>query len=223
VLGLGPTSVSVLATIAALVTAMAIYGLSWSNGVAGTRLILIGIGVAAMLTSVVTYVLSRAAEWDLQVATRWLTGNLNGATLERAAPLAVAVLVLVPVLLAMTRQLEMIRLGDETATALGVSAERARVVLIVAAVMLMAFGTAAAGPIAFVAFLSGPIAARVLGPVGSPVAASALIGALLVLLADLVGQYAVGTRFPVGVVTGALGAPFLVYLLVRVNKVGGSL
>lgn len=98
-----------------------------------------------------------------------------------------------------------------------------RFALIVAAVGLMAFGTAAAGPIAFVAFLSGPIAARLLGPVGSPVLASGLFGALLVLVADFVAQYALGTKFPVGVITGALGAPFLIYLLVRNNRAGGSL
>lgn len=224
VLDLAPTSVSVLATLAALATAFAIYLLSYKQGgVANTRLILIGIGIAAMLGSVVSYVLSRAAAWDMQIAMRWLTGNLNGATFERTLPLLVAVVVLVPVLLYLARDLEAIRLGDLTAAALGVGVERTRVLLIVAGVALMAFATAAAGPIAFVAFLSGPIAARILGPVGSPVLASGLFGALLVLVADFFAQYALGTRFPVGVITGALGAPFLIYLLVRTNRVGGSI
>ena len=83
--------------------------------------------------------------------------------------------------------------------------------------------TAAAGPIAFVAFLCGPIAARLVGPNGSLLLPSALVGALLVLVADLVGQFLLGTRFPVGVVTGVLGAPYLVYLIVRTNRAGGSL
>ena len=52
---------------------------------------------------------------------------------------------------------------------------------------------------------------------------AALVGALLVLLADFVGQFAFGTRYPVGVITGVLGAPYLVYLLVRTNRSGGSL
>lgn len=223
VLGLEPSAVSVLATVAALVTAMVIYLLAYQRGVANTRLILVGIGVSAMLSSVVAYVLSGAAAWDLQVAMRWLTGNLNGATWERALPLLIAVVLIVPLLLYLVRDLEAMRLGDDAAAALGVPVEARRITLIVLAVVLMAFGTAAAGPIAFVAFLSGPIAVRILGPVGSPVLASGLVGALLVLLADFLGQYALGTRFPVGVITGALGAPFLVYLLVRTNRTGGSL
>jgi iron-siderophore transport system permease protein len=52
---------------------------------------------------------------------------------------------------------------------------------------------------------------------------AALVGALLVLVADLVGQFALGTRYPVGVVTGVLGAPYLIYLIVRTNRAGGSL
>jgi iron complex transport system permease protein len=223
VLALDPAAVSAFATVAALVTALAIYLLSYSHGVANTRLILIGIGISAMLNSVVMYVLSGAAAWDMQVAMRWLTGNLNGATFERTLPLVVAVVVLVPVLLYLVRDLEAIRMGDQTAAALGVPVERVRLALIVVAVALMAFATAAAGPIAFVAFLSGPIAARLLGPVGSPVLASGLFGALLVLVADFFAQYALGTKFPVGVITGALGAPFLIYLLVRSNRAGGSL
>lgn len=223
VLSLSPTTVSLLATAGALVTAAVIYALSFRGGVVGTRLILIGIGIAAMLDSVTSYVLSRAAQWDLQTATRWLTGNLNGASFGRVWPLVVAALVLIPVLLHLSRNLETMRLGDQASTALGVPVERTRILLIVAAVTLLAFATAAAGPIAFVAFLSGPIAARILGPNGSVILPAGLVGALLVLLADFVGQYAFGNRFPVGVVTGALGAPFLVYLLIRTNRAGGSL
>lgn len=222
VLGLQPTAVSILATVAALVTALLVYLLAYrGGGVANTRLILVGIGLSAMLGSVVSYVLSGAAAWDMQVAMRWLTGNLNGATLDRLVPLVIAAVVLVPMLLWLLRDLEIMRLGEQTASALGVPVELRRIMLIVVAVTLMAFATAAAGPIAFVAFLSGPIAARILGPVGSPVVASGLVGALLVLVADLFAQYALGTRFPVGVITGALGAPFLIALLVRTNR-GGS-
>ncbi|WP_410968543.1 iron chelate uptake ABC transporter family permease subunit, partial [Salmonella sp. SAL4443] len=75
----------------------------------------------------------------------------------------------------------------------------------------------------FLAFLAGPIAARILGPNGSVLIPAALVGALLVLVGDYVGQFLLPTRFPVGVVTGALGAPYLIYLIVRVNRAGGSL
>ncbi|WP_374214110.1 FecCD family ABC transporter permease [Rhodococcus pyridinivorans] len=223
VLGLGGTGVSVVAIVAGLAVALLIYGLSYRGGVAGTRLILIGIGIAAMLDSVTSYLLSTAATWDLQETMRWLTGSLNGATWGATVPVIVALVVLGPVLLVQTRNLSMVQLGDDAAQALGVRVERTRVFAIVSAVGLIAFATAAAGPIAFVAFLSGPIAARIVGRGTSLFVPAALVGALLVLVADFVGQYAFGTRYPVGVVTGALGAPYLVYLIIRSNRAGGSL
>jgi iron-siderophore transport system permease protein len=217
------TTVSALAIGLALATAALIYLLAYKDGVVGARLILIGIGVAAILHSLVSYALVRAAAWDLQTAMRWLAGSLNGATWERALPLAAAVAVFAPLLLGQGRSLGLLRLGDDAAAALGVRVERTRIVSIAAAVALIAFATAATGPIAFVAFLSGPIAVRIVGPGASPMVPSALVGALLVLVSDLVGQFAFGTRYPVGVITGALGAPYLVYLLIRTNRSGGSL
>lgn len=215
--------VSALAVAGALTAALAIYLLSMRGGFAGTRLILIGIGIAAMLNSVVTYVLSRAAAWDLQAAMRWITGSVNGASWATVAPLALACLVLVPLLLIQHRSLGVLRLGDDSAAALGVRIERTRVLLIVGAVVLLAFATAAAGPIAFVAFMAGPIAARLVGPSATLLLPAGLVGALLVLAADFVGQFAFDSRYPVGVVTGVLGAPYLIFLLVRTNRSGGTI
>ncbi|GAA0944904.1 FecCD family ABC transporter permease [Actinocorallia libanotica] len=222
-LSLGGTQVSTLAIVSALAVALLIYVLAFRDGVVGTRLILIGIGISAMLESVTSYVLSRAAEWDLQEATRWLTGSLNGVTWEQTLPALAAMAVLTPALLALSRDLSMMQLGEDTASALGVRVERTRVLVIVAAVCLIAFATAAAGPIAFVAFLSGPIAARLIGTGGSLLVPAGLVGALLVLVADFTGQFAFDVRYPVGVVTGVLGAPYLVYLIVRTHRAGGAL
>jgi iron complex transport system permease protein len=223
ILGLSGGAVSVVAIVVGLGVAVVIYLLAFKGGGGGTRLILIGIGVAAMLDSVTAYVISRAGQWDLQEALRWLTGSLNGASWQQVAPALLALVVLAPMLLGQSRNLASLQLGDDTAAALGVRVERSRLTVLVTAVGLIAFATAAAGPIAFVAFLSGPIAARIVGPRGSLLLPSALVGAALVLLADLCGQYAFGTRYPVGVVTGVLGAPYLVYLIVRTNRAGGSL
>jgi len=220
---LGANAVSFVAIPAALGTTLLIYVLAYKDGIAGTRLILIGIGVDVMLRSVIAYVLMRAAVWDIQAAMRWLTGNLNNASWESVRPLALAMVLAVPVLLTQGRGLSLLQQGDDSATALGVRVERTRLVAIVAAVVLIAFATAAAGPIAFVAFLAGPIAARIVGGGTSLMVPAALVGALLVLGADLIGQFAFENRYPVGVITGALGAPFLLYLLIRTNRAGGSL
>ncbi|MEU8241265.1 iron chelate uptake ABC transporter family permease subunit [Actinoplanes missouriensis] len=223
VLNLGETGVSVFAITAGLGVAVVIYVLSFKDGVAGTRLVLIGIGMAAMLDSATAYVLNQAGQWDLQAAMRWLNGSLNGSTWDETVPVLLALVVLGPVLLGQSRNLTMLRLGDDTAAALGTRLERTRLIAIVAAVGLIAFATSATGPIAFVAFLAGPIAARLVGPGGSLLIPSALVGAALVLVADFAGQFAFSVRYPVGVVTGVLGAPYLIYLLVRTNRAGGSL
>ena len=223
VLKLPSAGVSLVAVIGGLAVALAVYLLSYKSGVAGTRLILIGIGVAAMLDSVVAYLLERAGQWDYLAALRWLAGSLNGASWDAILPLAIALAVLVPVLLGQARNLGILQMGDDAAAALGVRVEVTRVVLVVSAVALIAIATSAAGPIAFVAFLSGPIAARLVGPHGSPLVPAAMVGALLVLVGDLVGQWLLGTRYPVGVVTGVLGAPFLLYLIARINRKGGAL
>ena len=195
------------------------------GGFAGTRLILIGIGVAAMLDSVVTYVLSQGrrvgpADRDA-VAHRQPERRDLGRSSSRSRSRASCSCRCCS---SQGRGLDMLRLGDDSAAEPRRQRPRARAsLLIVAAVALLAFATAASGPIAFVAFMAGPIAARIVGPGGSLLLPAGLVGALLVLVADLVGQFAFDTRYPVGVITGVLGAPYLIYLLIRTNRSGGSL
>lgn len=220
---LDETTVSLLALAGALATALVLNLLASRGKFVGARFILIGIGFAAMLQSVVSYVLSRAAAWDVQTAMQWLSGSLNGATWQRVAPLAVVGTVVAGALVLGGRQLGVLRLGDDSAASLGVHVQRTRMLLMLAAVVLLAFAIAASGPIAFVAFMAGPIAARLVGPGASLVLPAGLVGALLVLTADLVAQHAFEHRYPVGVVTGMLGAPYLIALLIRTNRSGGSI
>ena len=215
--------VSVFAVTAGLGVALVVYLLALRNGAAGTRLILVGIGVSAMLESFIAYILSVAPAWSLQEAMRWLTGSVNGAKMAQLLPLSIALLLFGGLLVSRARDLEALRLGDDAAAALGVSVGRTRVLVIIAAVGMIAFATAVCGPIAFVAFLAGPIAARIIGNNGSLLIPAALIGAVLVLVGDYCGQFLLPGRYPVGVVTGALGAPYLIYLIVRVNRSGASL
>ncbi|SMO80925.1 iron complex transport system permease protein [Paracoccus laeviglucosivorans] len=220
VLRLDGAAVSIFAVAAGLGVALTIYGLSWRNGVAGARLILVGIGVSAMLDSFISYVLVRAPAWDLQEAMRWLTGSVNGARLGQSLPILISLLIFGGLLMSRSRDLQALRLGDDSAAALGTHVTRTRVMVIIAAVGLIAVATAVTGPIAFVAFLSAPIAARIFGSEGSLLIPAALVGAVLVLAGDYVGQFLLPSRYPVGVVTGALGAPYLIFLIVRAHRSG---
>lgn len=223
VLSLDGPLVSLLALGAALATALTIYLLSHRGVFSGARFVLIGIGLAAMLHSLTSYVLSRAASWDMQAAMQWITGSLNGASWANIMPLLLICVALVPLLVGSGRSLELLQLGDDAATALGLPVRAARVLLIIAAVTLLAFATAASGPIAFVAFMAGPIAARLVGNGGAMPLQAGLVGALLVMCSDLVGQFMFEGRYPVGVITGVLGAPYLILLLIRMNRTGSAL
>ncbi len=221
--GLSGAALSVVAVTCGLAVALAIYALSWRSGVQGARLVLIGIAVGAMLDSVIGYAMTRAGVYDANEALRWLTGSLNSAFWPGVRPLAVALAVLVPALLVLGRRLPALQLGDDAAAGLGVPPDRTRLWLLVVAVATIAVATATTGPVAFVAFLSGPIAHRLLRGTGPLLVPAALVGATLVLAADLVGQHLLWSRYPVGVVTGVLGAPYLLWLLARTNRSGGQL
>jgi iron complex transport system permease protein len=218
----GPV-VSIIAVVAGLAAALLVYGLAARNGVAGARFILVGIGISAMLRSVTSYILSSAPAWSLQDALRWLTGSVNGAQMSDVLPLLLVLALFGGLLFTQRRDLDALRMGDDTAAALGVKVARTRILLIIAAVGLIASATAITGPIAFVSFLAGPIAARIVGAGGSLLIPSALVGAALVLASDYTGQFLLPTRYPVGVITGVLGAPYLLYLIVRINRKGRSL
>lgn len=223
VLHMDGTSVAFFSIAVGLLVALAVYGLSYRNGASGARLILVGIGVSAMIESFIVYLLSQAQAWDRQEAMRWLSGSVNSAQIHQALPLILSLLVFGGFLLSRTRDLEALRLGDDTAQALGVRVGMTRITVIVSAVGLIAVGVAITGPIAFVAFLSGPIAVRLVKNNGSLLIPSGLVGACLVMGGDYIGQFLLPSRYPVGVITGALGAPYLIYLIIRVNRKGGSL
>ncbi|MFX4296183.1 MULTISPECIES: iron ABC transporter permease [Roseobacteraceae] len=223
VLSLEGWAVSVVAVASGLLIATVIWGLSSGRGAAGARLILVGIGVSAMLNSITSYILLGAPAWDRAEAMRWLTGSVNGAQLVQIWPVLAALLVFGGLLALSARDLDLLRLGDDAARALGVRADATRFKVTLAAVGLVAFATSAAGPVAFVAFLSGPIAARLTGGTRGILPAAGLTGAVLVLAGDYAGQFLLPARLPVGVVTGAIGAPFLLFLIVRTNRNRGTI
>ncbi|GAA0349475.1 iron complex transport system permease protein [Bacillus horti] len=212
--------VSVSSVIAGLVTVSFIYAMSRGKSFSIGRLILVGIGIQAMLSSVISYLLMVGDQQDIPTALRWLSGSLNGSQMNSLPPLAITVLICAPIVIVLGKHLSILELGEQSASSLGLNTDRTLMLLILSSVCLIALATATTGPIAFVAFLSGPIAKRLVGVGFSNVIPAGLVGVNLVLAADLIGQFAFDVRFPVGIITGILGAPYLLYLLIRMNRKG---
>lgn len=205
----------------ALSTSAAIVLIALKRGLDGYRLVLVGIGIAAMLTSAISYLLVQANYHQVMTAASWLTGSLANRGALHVTVIVVTLAVVVPVLLLLGRHLRVIELGDDMARTLSGGSGRVRVALLTTAVVLAAMATAAAGPIGFIALVSPQITRRLLS--GHPVrlGPAAAVGALLVTASDLVARQLFSpTELPVGAVTGVLGAPVLLYLLARANRIG---
>jgi iron complex transport system permease protein len=219
----GSDEVTLGALVGAVLAVAAVYLLAYTRGATGYRLVLVGIGVTAVLASVTQYLLTRAEIFDVQRATVWLTGSLNGRGWEHVRPVTIALVALVPVTIGLARHLRVLELGDDAARGLGASVERCRGALLLAATGLAAVATASAGPVGFVALVSPQIARRLVGARSLALIPSALCGALLMLSADLVARRVFApTELPVGIVTAVLGAPYLLVLLARANRIGAG-
>ncbi|MFF0064565.1 FecCD family ABC transporter permease [Streptomyces sp. NPDC005279] len=217
----GAVAVAGGAIVGGVVTGVGVYVLAWKRGVHGYRLVLVGIGIAAMLTAVIHYLLTKASLVDATRATLWVTGSLDGRDWAQVWPLLGVCAVLVPLVSGYGRPLRMLEMGDDAAYALGAPVERTRLVLMSAGVLLVSVATAAAGPIAFVALSAPQLARRLTRSPGPNLAAAAVTGAALLLVADWIATNAFGERqLPVGVVTGVLGGCYLLWLLFTERRAG---
>ncbi|MFC9219342.1 FecCD family ABC transporter permease [Streptomyces hygroscopicus] len=198
-------------------TGLLVYFLAWRRGIDGFRLILIGISVSAVMEAITTWLLATADIKDVARAQAWLVGSLEGRSWGDVRVALWCTLVLLVVVSCAAFQFKPMHLGDEVAAGLGVRYSMVRAVLLLCAVLLAAVAVSAAGPVPFVALVAPQAAMRLARCPTPPMAASGLVGALLLIGADLVARTALPVTLPVGVVTAAIGGPFLVYLLVRAN------
>lgn len=200
-----------------LTSALVVYVLARKDGISGgMRLVLVGIGVGAVAAAVTQLVLVRVAVGEAALAQLWLDGSLVGRGWAHVGMLTAAGLVLLPTMVWRAQRLRYLEMGDEIAVGLGIRAERTRLTMIVMAVACSSIAVAAAGPIAFVALAAPQIVVRLTRGGSVQLVLSFLMGALMLLGADLISQHVdIGLRIPVGLVTAALGGIYLIYLLAR--------
>ncbi|MGR6999251.1 FecCD family ABC transporter permease [Yinghuangia aomiensis] len=215
----GPVPLGAL--LGALVTGALVYLLAFRRGtVSGYGFILVGVAANGMLVAFTRWALARV---DIDAATRataWLTGSLENRGYTQVWWMVIGLAVLVPPLIALVRPYGLLQLGDEIATGLGVRTGAVRTVLLVLGACLAALATACAGPVVFVALAAPQIARGIAGTAEVPLLTSGFAGAAMVAGSDLAARTAFPETVPVGIVTGLVGAPYLLWFLSRTNKVG---
>ncbi|ACS85296.1 iron-enterobactin ABC transporter permease [Musicola paradisiaca] len=207
------------AVIGGIATAVAVYLLAWRRGISGFRLIIVGIAVSAMLSAFNTWLMITGSLETVMAAALWGNGTLNGMTWGKATPALVLCPIAIVVTLLLSRRLQLLEMGDDSARALGVNAEASRLWLMLCGIVLTAVVAACAGPISFIALAAPQIARRLTHASSVPLGASALVGAALLLAADIIAQHAFhGRQLPVGAVTVSIGGLYLIGLLIRESR-----
>ena len=171
--------VALASLVGALALSIAIYVLAYRKGVSSYRFVLVGIGLSSMAVALTSYLITRADIYEAAEANVWMTGSLNAVGWETIVPLTLILGLLAPLALALGSRLRGLQLNDDIARGLGIGVERARLLSLGVGVVLAGVATAAAGPIAFVAFLAPPIARR-LTRTPNTLVSSALSGAMIV-------------------------------------------
>ena len=223
IIGVSGALASFFSVIAGLAVTAIIFLLSGKGNGFGTKMILIGIGMQAVLNALISWMLLVGSEYDVGTALRWLRGSLNSVTLSDIPAVAITTVMCGGLMLVCNRYLRIMQLGDEFASTLGSPINLVRICCMVCALVLSAVATSTTGPIASIAFLSGPIAVGITRNGKNAMLISGLVGTTLVYAAELASKNLFSTKYPVGVITGILGAPYLLFLLLRLNRKGDKI
>lgn len=201
----------------ALAAAACTYLLAWQKGSHPTRLILVGIGVAAVAHALISVILTGSRIYRVQEALIWLTGSVYGRSWESLRPLLPWLALFVPLAFLLARHLNALGLGDDVARGLGSRVEWQRGVLLLASVALASAAVATAGTVGFIGLMAPHIARRLVGPLhGGLLPTAGMAGGVITVLADLLGRTLFApVEIPCGVITAAVGAPYFIYLLYR--------
>ncbi|WP_409299971.1 FecCD family ABC transporter permease [Peribacillus sp. SCS-155] len=201
----------------AAITAFVVYILAWKHGVAPIRLVLVGIGISALMQAGTTMMMVLGPIYRASQANIWITGSVNGATWENVNIMIPIILVLVAITWIFARTLNVHVLGEDIAVGVGSKIQIQRLILLLIATGLTGSAIAFAGGIGFVGLMAPHMARRIVGNAfGALLPVAALIGAILVIIADLIGRTIFAPlEVPAGVFTAAIGAPYFIYLLYK--------
>jgi len=223
---LGAVTLPAAAFAGALAAGIGVYAVSRTAGtLSRTRLILAGIAVGQLLGGATSFLVLRTEDAGAQQQVLfWLLGSLAGARWDLALTCAAAVTALTAAVLAAAGRLNLLVLGDEAASALGLDPGRARAAAFTATALLTGTVVAVSGTIGFVGLVVPHLARLLVGAEHRrAVPVAALLGALLLVWADTAARTVLApSELPIGILTAAVGVPFFVAALRRSNLVGGD-
>ncbi|UOX93198.1 iron ABC transporter permease [Amycolatopsis sp. FBCC-B4732] len=215
--GVGFWTLTGAAGLGAALAMAVVFAVAARGGFTSERLVLIGFGVHAATQAVVTLLITLSDPWNETKALTWLGGSTYGRTLTHLVPMALVLVLTAPVLVRMRRELDLLALDDETPRVLGVPVVRSRLLLLTCAVLLTGAAVAGIGVLTFVGLVAPHAARAIVGSRHSRLLpAAALLGAILVCVADTVGRTVIAPgQLPAGLMTAIIGAPYFVWLLYR--------
>lgn len=242
VLDLKGTWIILGATVGGLTTAMLVFALAWKNtgttggvgkqsqhslwtkfwhhasgfGFIPYRIVLVGIGVGLTLSAMVDFMLTQTDIYRAGDAIIWLQGSLSAKSWDAVVQAGIGCAILIPLALCLVHAMNQLEMGDDVAVSLGIHVNRTRIFAIITGTLMVTVAVATAGPLAFIAFVSGPIARRISPVAGCNLILAGLVGAMVTITADLLARTAIpDTELSAGVFTALIGAPYLLWLLSR--------
>ncbi|NFO14234.1 iron ABC transporter permease [Clostridium botulinum] len=205
----------IVALSGAIFGAFLIYTLAWKNGINSSRLLLIGIGINVAFTSILTIFQLRFTTQEFNRVMAWTSGSIWGASWKYVLAVLPFILIFTLLTIYKARYLDVLNLGDEVATGLGVEVEKERRKLIIYAVILAGVATSVAGSIAFLGLVAPHIARKLVGPKHKKlIPTAALVGSLILLIGDTIARNIIAPmELPVGIVVAIIGVPYFIYLM----------
>jgi len=217
--GGGRPAIIAMAIAAGLLTFALITLLAWRGGMLPDRFVLVGIGCGYAISAVTTFLLLRSDPWKTPRILTWLSGTTYGRSLPDVIPVAIVLLLAVPLLWGMRRQLDLLAVDEDTPRLLGVPLERTRLGVLAVAAVLAAVAVVAIGTVGFVGLVAPHLARTLVGARhGRVIPVAMVLGGLLVLVADTLGRTLIApSQLPAGLMIALVGAPYFVWLLGRMR------
>lgn len=205
----------VVALVGALFGAFLIYSLAWKGGINSSRLLLIGIGVNIAFTSILTIFQLKFTTQEFNRVMVWTSGSIWGTSWKYVIAVLPFIVIFMGITMYKAKYIDVLNLGDEVSTSLGVDVEKQRRRLIIYAVILSGVSTSVAGSISFLGLIAPHIGRKIIGPKHKRlIPVSALIGTLLLLVADTISRNLLAPiEIPVGIVVSIIGVPYFIYLM----------